>query len=71
MKKGTKLRIEVRNNNVDRALKVLKRKLTEEGVFKDMQKKRFYEKPSDRRRRERRAAIARARREENERLAKL
>lgn len=65
------MRIEVRNNNVDRALKVLKRKLTEEGIFKDMQKKRFYEKPSDRRRREKRAAIARARREEAERKLRL
>lgn len=65
------MRVEVRNNNVDRALKVLKRKLTEEGVFKDMQKHRFYEKPSDKRRREKRAAIARARREEAERRAKL
>lgn len=65
------MRIEVRNNNVDRALKVLKRKLTDEGVFKDMQKHRFYEKPSDKRRRKKRAAVARARREEAERLAKL
>jgi small subunit ribosomal protein S21 len=65
------MRIDVRNNNLDRALKVLKRKLTEEGVFKDMQKHRFYEKPSDKRRRKRRAAEARARREEADRRARL
>jgi small subunit ribosomal protein S21 len=56
---------------MDRALKVLKRKLTDEGVFKDMQKKRFYEKPSDARRRKHRAAIARTKRDEAERRAKL
>lgn len=65
------MKIEVRNNNIDRALKVLKRKLTEEGVFKDIQKHRFYEKPSDAKRRKRRAAIARSRREEIERKEKL
>jgi small subunit ribosomal protein S21 len=65
------MRVEVRNNNVDRALRVLKRKLTDEGIFKDMQKKRFYEKPSDKRRRLKRAAISRARRENTEREAQL
>jgi len=57
------MRVEVRNNNVDRALRVLKRKLTEEGVFKELQARRFYEKPSEKRRRLKRAAIARNRRE--------
>lgn len=57
------MRVEVRNNNVDRALRVLKRKLIDEGVFKELQERRFYEKPSDRRRRMRRAAIARVKRE--------
>lgn len=65
------MKVEVRNNNVDRAIRVLKRKLTDEGVFKDMQKKRFHEKRSDKKRRLKRAAIARARREEAERQAKL
>lgn len=57
------MKVDVRNNNVDRALRVLKRKLIEEGVFKELQERRFYEKPSDRRRRKRRAAEARQRRE--------
>jgi small subunit ribosomal protein S21 len=65
------MKIEVRNNNVDRALKVLKRKLTDEGVFKDMQKHRFYESKGTKRRRRKRAAIARARREEAERVSNL
>ena len=60
---GKKLKVEVRNNNVDRALRVLKRKLVEEGVFKELQERRFYEKPSDRKRRLKRAAVARQKRE--------
>lgn len=57
------MKVDVRNNNVDRALRVLKRKLVEEGVFRELQERRFYEKPSDKRRRLKRAAIARQRRE--------
>ncbi len=57
-----KMKVEVRNNNVDRAMQVLKRKLVEEGVFKELQERRFYEKPSDRKRRLKRAAIAREKR---------
>lgn len=59
--------VEVRNNNVDRAIRLLKRKLAEEGVFKELQERRFYEKPSDKKRREKRAAIARMRRAERDR----
>jgi small subunit ribosomal protein S21 len=58
-----KVKVEVRNNNMDRALRVLKRKLIDEGVFRELQERRFYEKPSERRRRKKRAAIARQRRE--------
>jgi small subunit ribosomal protein S21 len=57
-----KMKVEVRNNNVDRAMQVLKRKLVDEGVFKELQERRFYEKPSDRKRRLKRAAIAREKR---------
>ena len=56
----------MRSNNVDRAMQVLKRKLINEGVFKDMQSKRYYEKPSDKKRRLKRAAVARERRRERE-----
>lgn len=57
------MRVEVRNNNVDRALRALKRKLVEDGLFKEIQERRFYEKPSERKRRKKRAAIARHKRE--------
>lgn len=56
--------IEVRNNNVERALKVLKRKLTDDGFFKELQAKQFYEKPSEARNRRKRAAISRQKRDD-------
>ncbi len=57
------MKVEVRNGNIDRALKVLKRKLIDEGVFRELQERRFYEKPSEKRNRLKRAAINRQRRE--------
>jgi small subunit ribosomal protein S21 len=37
----------VRENNVDQALKVLKRKMQREGVFREMRLRKHYEKPSE------------------------
>jgi small subunit ribosomal protein S21 len=51
----------VRDNNVDQALKILKRKMQREGVFREMRLHRQYEKPSERRNREKSEAIRRAR----------
>lgn len=42
----------VRNNDVDRALRKLKKMVNSEGVIKELKKREFYEKPSDRKRRE-------------------
>lgn len=55
------MRVIVRDNNVDQALKVLKKKMQREGVFREMRAKRFYEKPSEKRAREKGEAIRRAR----------
>ena len=44
--------IAVRDNNVDQALRALKRKLQREGVFREMKLRRHYEKPSERKARE-------------------
>jgi small subunit ribosomal protein S21 len=51
----------VRDNNVEQALKALKRKLQREGVFREMKLRKHYEKPSERKVRERAEAIRRAR----------
>ena len=55
------MQVLVRDNNVDQALKVLKKKMQREGVFREMKLRRQYEKPSERRVRERAEAIRRAR----------
>jgi small subunit ribosomal protein S21 len=51
----------VRDNNVDQALKVLKKKMQREGVFREMKQRKHYEKPSEKRAREKSEAIRRAR----------
>ncbi|RMF15660.1 MAG: 30S ribosomal protein S21 [Alphaproteobacteria bacterium] len=58
----------VRDNNIDQALRALKKKLQREGVYREMKMRRFYEKPSERRARERAAAIRRARKLERKRM---
>jgi len=57
----------VRDNNVDQALRVLKKKLQREGVFREMKLRRNYEKPSERRAREKAEAVRRARKVERKR----
>jgi small subunit ribosomal protein S21 len=61
IEKGIPLQVFVRDNNVDQALRILKKKMQREGVFREMKRKRFYEKPSERATRERSEAVRRAR----------
>jgi small subunit ribosomal protein S21 len=61
--KGNTLQILVRDNNVDQALKVLKKKLQREGVFRELKRQRYYEKPSERKAREKGEAIRRGRKQ--------
>ncbi len=53
--------VTVRDNNVDQALRALKKKMQREGIFREMKMRRAYEKPSEKRARERAEAIRRAR----------
>ena len=55
------MQVLVRDNNVDQALRVLKKKMQREGVFREMKQRRSYEKPSERKVRERSEAVRRAR----------
>jgi small subunit ribosomal protein S21 len=55
------LQVLVRDNNIDQALRVLKKKMQREGVFREMKQRRSYEKPSERKAREKSEAIRRAR----------
>jgi small subunit ribosomal protein S21 len=51
----------VRDNNVDQALKALKKKMQREGIFREMKLRNYYEKPSEKRVREQAEAVRRAR----------
>ncbi len=51
----------VRDNDVDQALRVLKKKMQREGMYREMKRRRHYEKPSERKAREKAAAVRRAR----------
>jgi small subunit ribosomal protein S21 len=62
------VQVVVRDNNVDQALKALKKKMQREGVFREMKLRKSYEKPSERKAREKAEAIRRARKMERKRL---
>ncbi|MEA1937866.1 MAG: 30S ribosomal protein S21 [Pseudomonadota bacterium] len=57
----------VRDNNVDQALRALKKKMQREGIFREMKLRRHFEKPSERKARERAESIRRARKLERKR----
>lgn len=53
------MQVFVRDNNVDQALKILKKKMQREGIFREIKQHAAYEKPSERRVREKAEAIRR------------
>ncbi|UGY12650.1 MULTISPECIES: 30S ribosomal protein S21 [Bradyrhizobium] len=55
------MQVLVRDNNIDQALRVLKKRLQREGVFREMKRRRSFEKPSEKRIREKAEAVRRAR----------
>ena len=55
------MQVLVRDNNVDQALKALKKKMQREGIFREMKLRNYYEKPSERKVREKAEAVRRAR----------
>ena len=55
------MRIDVYDNNVDQAIRVLKKKMIREGMFREMKKRKFFEKPSERKRRKQAEAVRRLR----------
>jgi len=51
------LEIKVRGNDIENALKALKRQLQKDGLFREIKQRRFYEKPSVKEKRKRREAL--------------
>jgi small subunit ribosomal protein S21 len=52
------IKVEVRNGNVEQAMRVMKRKLLKDGLLKTLKMKQYYEKPSDKRVRKKKEMIA-------------
>jgi small subunit ribosomal protein S21 len=61
MERGCRVQVLVRDNNVDQALKALKKKMQREGIFREMKLRGHYEKPSEKKAREKAEAVRRAR----------
>ncbi len=59
--------VNVRDNNVEQALKVLKKKMQREGIFREMKLRRHYEKPSEKKAREEAENIRRSRKMDRKR----
>ena len=59
--------VHVRDNNVEQALRALKKKMQREGIFREMKLRRDYEKPSEKRKREKSEAVRRWRKLERKR----
>ena len=65
------MRVEVRGGNVDQAIRVLKKKLQQDGLFNELREREFYTSKSEKRRRSKAAAIRRQRRDEAKREEEL
>ena len=57
--KKVRISVEVQRGNVEKALRILKKKVNAEGIIRDLKKRQYYEKPSDKRRRQRAQSISR------------
>jgi|TARA_B100002051_G_C16691947_1_gene616028 small subunit ribosomal protein S21 len=62
------MRVEVRNNNVDKALRILKKKLQEDGLFNELRKREFAMSRGERRRKDKAASKRRTLRKLQKRL---
>ena len=61
------MRVEVRNGNVDQAIRFLKKKLQQDGLFNELREREYYMSKSEKRRRSKAAAIRRQKREDMKR----
>jgi small subunit ribosomal protein S21 len=65
------MKVEVRNNNVDKAIQIMKRKLQEDGLFNILREREFYESKGSKRRKTKAASIRRQQREIKKRKEEL
>ena len=60
----TGITVEVRNNNVEKALRVLKKKLIKSGQMKELKERQYYQKPSLKKREKKKEGIRRYKKEQ-------
>ena len=65
------MRVTVRNNNVDQAIRVLKKKLQNEGIFNELRKREYHETKGEKNRRKKAAGKRRAKKEQDKRKREL
>jgi small subunit ribosomal protein S21 len=61
------LEVIVRKNNVTKALRILKKKLEQDGIMYELRQRQFYEKPSDKKKREHKQNLRRCKKRDKER----
>ena len=59
----TQINVKVFNNNVEKAIRVLKKKMLKEGIIRELKERRYYEKPSEKRLKENKENIRRMERD--------
>ncbi len=64
---GRPLEVEVRDS-IEKAMKILKQKMSKEGILQEIKRRRYHEKPSVKRKRKTREARKRRRREQKRRV---
>ena len=62
------IEIRVFNNNVEKAIRVLKKKMLKDGIIKELKERRYYEKPSEKKLRENKENIRRWRKAQKRRM---
>jgi small subunit ribosomal protein S21 len=65
------LYVKVKNNDVNKAMRKLKKMMTAEGIFQELRKREFYEPPSIRKKREKAQAVKRWKRKQADILKEL
>jgi small subunit ribosomal protein S21 len=62
------IEVQVRGGNVVKAMRILKKKLEKDGLMQEIRRRQYYEKPSEKKLREKKQNMARVRKREKERL---
>jgi len=65
---GRGLTVKVKNNDVNKAMRKLKKLMQQEGIFQELRKREYYEKPTTKRKREKAQAVKRWRKKQAESL---